>query len=37
LFVLSQSNRVERVTEYFTAVTNQLLSSGQPLTVLDVD
>ena len=37
LFVLSQSNRVERVTEYFTAVTNQLLSSDQPLTVLDVD
>jgi hypothetical protein len=37
LFVLSQSNRVERVTEYFTAVTNQLLSSGQRLTALDVD
>jgi hypothetical protein len=36
LFVLSQTNRVARVTEYFEAVTNQLLSSGQPLEVLDV-
>jgi hypothetical protein len=37
LFVLSQNNRIERATEYFTTVTNQLLSSGQPLTMLDVD
>ena len=36
LFVLSQTNRVARVTEYFEAVTNQLLSSGQPLNVITV-
>ena len=36
LFVLSQTNRTDRVTEYFTTLTNQLLSSGQPLEVLDV-
>ena len=37
LFVLSQSNRIERATEYFMTVTNQLLSSGQPLTMLEGD
>ena len=36
LFVLSQTNRTDRVTEYFTTLTNQLLSSGRPLEVLDV-
>ena len=36
LFVLSQTNCPPRLTEYFTAVTNQMLSSGQPLAVLDV-
>jgi hypothetical protein len=37
LFLLSQSNRIERATEYFTTVTNQLLSSGQPLPILEGD
>ena len=37
LFVLSQTNRVARVTEYFEAVTNQLQSAGQPLGSLDAD
>ena len=36
LFVLSQTNRTDRVTEYFTTLTNQLLSSGQPLNVITV-
>ena len=36
LFVLSQTNRTDRVTEHFTTVTNQLLSSGQPLSVITV-
>ena len=36
LFVLSQTNRTDRVTEYFTTLTNQLLSSCRPLEVLDV-
>ena len=36
LFVLSQTNRTDRVTEYFTTLTNQLFSSGRPLEVLDV-
>ena len=36
LFVLSQTNRTDRVTEYFTTVTNQLLTSGQPLNVITV-
>ena len=36
LFVLSQTNCPPRLAEYFTAVTNQMLSSGQPLAVLDV-
>ena len=37
LFVLSQTNRTDRVTEHFTTVTNQLLSSGQPLNVITVE
>ena len=37
LFVLSQTNCTQRLREYCTNITNQLLSSGQPLTVLDVD
>ena len=37
LFVLSQTNRTDRVTEYFTTVTNQLLTSGQPLNVITVE
>ena len=36
LFVLSQTNRTDRVTEHFTTITNQLLSSGQPLNVITV-
>ena len=36
LFVLSQTNRTDRVTEHFTTVTNQLLSSGQPLNMITV-
>ena len=36
LFVLSQTNRTDRVTEHFTIVTNQLLSSGQPLNVISI-
>ena len=36
LFVLSQTNRTDRVTEYFTTLTNQLLSSGQPLNVISI-
>ena len=36
LFVLSQTNRTDRVTEHFTTVTNQLLTSGQPLNVITV-
>ena len=34
--VATLTNRVARVTEYFEAVTNQLLSSGQPLNVITV-
>ena len=37
LFVLSQTNRTDRVTEHFTTITNQLLSSGQPLNVITVE
>ena len=37
LFVLSQTNCTQRLREYCTNITNQLLSSGQPLMVLDVD
>ena len=36
LFVLSQTNRTDRVTEHFTTITNQLLSSGQPLNMITV-
>ena len=36
LFVLSQTNCTLRLREYCTAITNQMLSSGQPLEVLDV-
>ena len=35
LFLLSQTNRTDRVTEYFTTVTNQLLNAAQPLPVVD--
>ena len=37
LFVLPQTNRTDRVTEHFTTITNQLLSSGQPLNVITVE
>ena len=37
LFVLSQTNRTDRGTEHFTTITNQLLSSGQPLNVITVE
>ena len=36
LFVLSQADCTRRLREYCTAITNQMLSSGQPLEVLDV-
>lgn len=36
LFVLSQTDCTRRLREYCTAITNQMLSSGQPLEVLDV-
>ena len=36
LFVLSQTNCTRRLREYCAAITNQILSSGQPLEVLDV-
>ena len=36
LFVLSQTNRTGRVTEHFTTITNQLLSSGRPLNMITV-
>ena len=36
LFVLSQTNCTRRLREYCTAITNQMLSSGQPLGVLDI-
>jgi len=36
LFVLSQTNCPQRLREYFTTITNQLLSSGQPLNVITV-
>jgi hypothetical protein len=31
MFMLSETNALPRFIEYFTSVTNQLLSSGQPL------
>ena len=36
LFVLSQTNCPQRLREYFTTITNQLLSSGQPLNVISI-
>ena len=36
LFVLSQTNCPQRLREYFTTITNQLLSSGQPLNMITV-
>ena len=36
LFVLSQTNCSQRLREYFSVVTNQLMSSGQPLNVITV-
>ena len=36
MFMLSETNALPRFIEYFTSVTNQLLSSGQPLPWINV-
>lgn len=36
MFMLSETNALPRFVEYFTSVTNQLLSSGQPLPWINV-
>ena len=36
MFMLSETNALPRFIEYFTTVTNQLLSSGQPLPWINV-
>ena len=36
LFMLAPTNTRSQFVEYFVSVTNQLLSSGQPLVQLDI-
>jgi hypothetical protein len=36
MFMLSETNALPQFVEYFTSVTNQLLSSGQPLQWIEV-